>query len=221
MSIFAGVGAGKGWHKYAFALGPDELDALLRQSDCRIIDVSGCVPKDYFETSLDEYVAAYTAYLETPDADPNVSISLTTSRAKVSWETMTVRHKGRHEKLKIARLEEPVVNLEPLQLDWFKGHLTHNVITPTMTHFGMTMSYPKVFFRETDGFTTPILTDSLSDFALFSSLRSAITKMTRTCEITTPGGVRRSRVRISLEARRWYSKHPGLSRLGLKINQAG
>src|SRR4051812_7294822 len=64
MGYFGGLGAGKGWRNFLFVVDPDVLREVLIAIKPVLVITNARVPSEYISTPLDEYIAAYSHYLE-------------------------------------------------------------------------------------------------------------------------------------------------------------
>ena len=217
MSYFGGLGAGKGWHTFLFALTVDELDRVLRSRDLFVVITNARVPADYSCTPLDEFLRAYEDYLaamptevEIPrklagEIHTSLAASLAIFNPKPCPDTA----------YKIMNPTEPVVNLAPVPVSYHNDKLS--TATMSKVSLGIEMTFPKFVSFERDDFETLHPTEPFDNHRLFTDLRSCITGMTGPCVIRSPARRHRTRIRVTPAMREQLKNQAGLASLGLSV----
>ncbi len=218
MGYFGGLGAGKGWLKSLFLVGPEVLRDLLHAGKPVLVKTNGRVPADYEATALKDYIEAYTRYLEamvdSPEAAKRSSMEIYMGlAASVDRFSPKLSPDSRY---KLMNPEEPVVNLSPLMLDYDGKQLRTNVMSDF--YFGLELSFPRVISLDRDKHETLYDTSKFSTFHIFEDVKSRIQKMTTPCRIRSPSREHRTSIRITSEMRELIRRHhPGLKAASLDI----
>lgn len=219
MGYFGGLGAGRGWLKFLFVVDPDVLREVLIATKPVLVITNSRVPADYKSTPLEEYIAAYSRYLEAmvesveavQKAAMGTHMGLAVSIDRFSpTPCPDVRYK-------VMNCDEPVVNLAPLTLyfDARRGQLCTNVVSNL--YFGIELSFPKVFSLDRDKHETLYEAEQLPTHAIFESVKSRIQNLTQPCKIRSPSREHRTPIRITEGMRECMKDHPGLLASGLEL----
>lgn len=219
MAYFSGLGAGKGWLKFQFLVEPAILRDILAATKSVSVITNRRVPRDYRSTPLNEYVEAYSAYLEAMHKPSEMHWSL--SDAVYSGLTISLNHfvpkACPDNRFKLMNPQVPVVNLGPLSLyyDTRRGQLCTNVMSKL--YFGMELSYPNVISLDRDGHEYLYETAELPNHALFQDLKTRIKKVTRPCKVKSSAKEHRTSIRITEGMRELMRDHPGLRAENLSV----
>ena len=219
MGYFGGLGAGKGWLRFLFVVDPDVLREVLIATKAVLVIMNSRVPADYEATPLNEYVAAYSRYLEATlesaeaaqKASGGTYMGLAASLDKFS---PTPCPDARY---KLMSCDEPVVNLSPLTLyfDARRGQLCTNVMSNI--YFGLDLSFPRVFSLGRDKHEILYETEQLATHDIFEGVKSRIQKLTQPCKIRSPSREHRTPIRIAEAMRQRLKAHPGLKAASLEL----
>jgi len=218
MSYFGGLGAGKGWYKFQFAVTPNEMSNVLRSQNLFVVKTTKRVPIDYSNTPLDEYLDSYQQYVdamvntvEVPwqfcsSISHSLVTSLTIFKPKVCPDPA----------YKLMNPVEPVINLGPVPISYSNRKLSTAV--ESKISFGIEMTFPKVVSFDRDGHEALYAADCFEIYKLFTELCSLITKMTKPCVFRSELQQHRTKIRISHEMVIGMKRHAGLISLGLSVN---
>lgn len=219
MSYFGGLGAGKGWHKTHFLLEAQELSELLSQRTLTLVRTNGWVPRDYVETSPDEYVNSYRRYLEQLCANSwlgrtavgDLDISLTTTRE------ILVEDDCNDPGHKLLRPREPVISLSELSIVCTGDRVLVNVMSRDPGYLGLSMSFPKFVSFDAEGHEWLHPTDRFANHTLHEQLRAAVMERTGPLTLHSDQKRQRTQVRVSKRCKAWLNEHAYLRRHGLTV----
>ena len=217
MGYFGGLGAGKGWHKFQFLVCPQILRQVLTHHELWLVINNRRVTTDYQFTSIDDYVDAYTGYLEASmaahtnvrQAASNIYIGMVTSLDTLTEEICP------EPRFKLLTLSEPAINLNPVMLHYDGERLSTHMLSDI--YFGLEMSFPKVVSFADDGHQTLYDTAPGDSFKLFESMKSEFKALTKPCKIRSLSRDHRTAVRIDPAMRNKMANHAGLKSLNLQI----
>ncbi len=219
MGYFGGLGAGKGWLRFLFLVDPEVLRSVLMKIKPVLVITNARVPAEYVETQLNQYIAAYSQYLDAMlvsaevarRASMGIYMGLAASLEQFSPKLCTdVRYK-------LMNPDEPVVNLSPLTLhyDARKGHLGTN--TMSNLYFGVELSFPRVISLDRDKHEILYETREFKTNRIFENLESELQKATNPCKIRSQSREHRTPIRITTELQERMKRHPGLIAAHLDI----
>jgi hypothetical protein len=219
MGYFGGLGAGKGWLKFLFLIDPDLFRDVLIAAKPVLVITNSRVAASYESTPLDEYIAAYTRYLDAMLDSAEAAkvaamatyIGLAASLAQFSHEPCP------DSRYKLMNSDEPVVTLSPLTLyfDARRGHLCTNVMSNI--YFGVELSFPRVISLSRDRHEVLYETQHFPTYGIFEGVKSEIQKLTKPCKIRSPSREHRTPIRITDTMRKRLKSHPGLIASGLEL----
>lgn len=219
MGYFGGLGAGKGWLKFLFIVEPAVLREVLIATSPVLVITNSRVPADYEATPLDEYLAAYSCYLdamlESPEAARMAAMAIYMGlAASLDRFSPTPCPDTRY---KLMNSDEPVVNLRPLTLhfDARSGQLCTNVMSDL--YFGVELSFPRLISLDRDKHEVLYETGPFPTYDIFEEVRSRIQNVTRPCKIRSPSREHRTPIRITDVMRGRLKRHPGLIAAGLEL----
>jgi hypothetical protein len=217
MGYYGGLGAGKGWLCTKFLVAPDELAGILRAHEPGLVITNGRVPASYVCTPLEEYLAAYTAYVDAlcgegpmPRAlEMGIHMSMAASLACIAFASCP------DARYKLASANEPVIDLSPVDLYYAEGVFS----TRRSGHisFAVQMAFPKVVSFSREGHEVLHETSGYPSARLYEELRAAVHAVTSPCRIESPVRVHRTDIRISASVRERVRGAPALARLGLTV----
>ena len=219
MGYFGGLGAGKGWLKFLFVVHADVLREVLIATKPVLVITNSRVPAEYESTPLDEYMAAYSRYLEAmvesveaaQKAAMGTYMGLAASLDRFS---PTPCPDARY---KLMNCDEPIVNLTPLMLyfDGRRGQLCTNVMSKL--YFGVELSFPRFISLDRDKHEVLYETDQFPSYGIFEGVKSRIQKVTKPCKIRSPFRQHRTPIRITEAMNERMERHPGLKAAGLEL----
>jgi hypothetical protein len=219
MSYYGGLGAGKGWLKFLFAVEPEVLREVLIATKSILVITNSRVPTEYESTPLDEYISAHSRYLdamlESTEAAKKAAmatyIGLAASLDRFSPMPCP------DSRYKLMNCDEPVVNLAPLNLyfDPRRGQLCTNVMSNL--YFGIELSFPRVISLARDKHEVLYETREFPTYNIFEGVKSRIQKVTKPCKIRSPSREHRTSIRITERMRGRMKQHPGLIAAGLEL----
>jgi hypothetical protein len=219
MGYFGGLGAGKGWLKFLFVVDPDVLRDVLIATKPVLVITNSRVPAEYEATSLSEYTAAYTRYLEamlesTEAAQKAAMATYIGLAASLDRFSPTPCPDTRY---KLMNCDEPVVNLGPLTLyfDARRGQLCTNVMSNL--YFAVELSFPRVISFDRDNHEVLYDTRRFPTYGIFDGVKSRIQKVTKPCKIRSPSREHRTPIRITEAMHERMKRHPGLIAAGLEL----
>ncbi len=219
MGVFGGLGAGKGWLKYLFVVDPDVLHEVLIETKPILVITNSRVAADYQATPLDEYIAAYSRYLEAmlESAEAAQKAAMATYMGLAASLDRFSPKPCPDSRFKLMNSDEPVVNLGPLMLhyDAHRGQLCTNVMSSL--YFGVELSFPRVFSIDRDKHEILYETGELATYGIFEGVKSRLQKVTKPCKIRSPSREHRTPIRITEAMRERLKRHPGLIAAGLQL----
>jgi hypothetical protein len=217
MPYFGGLGAGKGWYKFQFAVTPNEMSDVLRSQNPFVVNTNTRVPIDYSYTPLDEYLNSYQQYVDAMVNTVEVPWQFCSSISRGLATSLTVFESKAcpDPAYKLMNPVEPVINLGPVPISYFNKKLSSKVVSEIC--FGIEMTFPRVVSFDKDGYEALYPTDSFETYKLFTELCSLITKMTKRCVFRSRLQQHRTKIRISHEMAVYMKKHAGLISLGLFV----
>jgi len=217
MSYSGGLGAGKGWYKFQFAVTPNEMSNVLRSYNLFVVKTTKRVPIDYSYTSLDEYLDSYQQYVDAMVNTVEVPWRFCSSISHSLVTSLTIFEPKvcPDPAYKLMNPIESVINLGPVPISYSNKKLS-TAVTSNIS-FGIEMTFPKVVSFDKDGHETLYATDCFETYKLFTELCSLITKITKPCVFRSERQQHRTKIRISHEMAICMKKHSGLISLGLFV----
>jgi hypothetical protein len=219
MAYFGGLGAGKGWLKFLFLVDPTVLREVLIATKPVLVVTNARVPAEYVATPVDEYIAAYTRYLDamlesTESAQKAAMATYMGLAASLDRFSPMSCPDARY---KLMHTDEPVVTLRPLNLhfDSRRGQLCTNVMSNL--YFGVELSFPRVISLDRDKHEVLYETERFPTHGIFEGVKSGIQKVTKPCKIRSPSREHRTPIRISEGMGERMKRHPGLLAAGLEL----
>jgi hypothetical protein len=219
MGYFGGLGAGKGWLKFLFVVDADVLREVLIATKAVLVITNSRIPADYEETPLDEYIAAFSRYLEATleSAEAAQKAGMATCIGMAASLDRFSPRPCPDSRYKLMNCDEPVVNLTPLTLyfDARRGQLCTNVMSNL--YFGAEMSFPRVFSLDRERHEVLHETRQVPTYGIFEGVKSRIQKVTKPCKIRSPSREHRTQIRITEPMHERMKRHPGLIGAGLEL----
>jgi hypothetical protein len=217
MSYSGGLGAGKGWYKFQFAVTPNEMSSALRSQNLFVVKTTARVPIDYSYTPLDEYLDSYRQFVDAMVNTVEVPWQLCSSISESLVTSLSIfEPKVCHDPAyKLMNPVEPVINLGPVPISYSNKKLSTAV--ESKISFGIEMTFPKVVSFDRDGHEALHATDCFETYKLFTELCSLITKITKPCAFRSELQQHRTKIRISHEMAIYVKKHAGLLSRGLFV----
>ena len=200
----------QGWNIYRFLLSPDELRQIL--SPYHLVIFNAHVPKDYVESTLDEYIAAYSSLYNLLISGEKIirqrDYPLFLHRGATSDLSNCLYgrfHLYEGQQYKSAEFREPVVGISPVALyiridDDKKLHCSTacSYSFYSEDYMGIALEYPKMIqYRFGDDYEALKSTETLNSYQDFIRLRDSIKKITRPLSIKAAGVERRLNIRVS------------------------
>lgn len=199
-----------GWNKFNFLLSPDELKRIFEKYHMVIFGAH--VPMDYIESSLDEYVSAYSRLY-----------NLLLSGEKIVWKRdyNLFLHRGvtsdlsnciyghihmyEGKQYKSANFNEPVVGISPMTLYVHVGEdqklhcsSAYSYAVYAESYLGIQLQFPKMIqYRFGDGYEALKSTRDLKTYQDFQELRTSIRKISHVLTIKAAGMERRTDLWVS------------------------
>jgi len=219
MGYFGGLGAGNGWLKFLFLVDPDLLREVLIATKPVLVITNSRVPTDYKATPLNEYLAAYSRYLEATleSAEAAQKAAMATYMGLAASLDRFSPTPCPDSRYKLMNCDEPVVNLSPLTLhfDARRGQLCTNVMSNL--YFGVELSFPRVISLDRDKHEVLYETRQFPTHGIFEGVKSRIQKATKPCKIQSPSREHRTPIRITESIHERMKRHPGLITAGLEL----
>jgi hypothetical protein len=210
MGYFGGLGEGKGWLKFRFVVDRDVLREVLIATKPILVITNSRVPAEYEATPLDEYIAAYSRYLEAmlESAEAVQKAAMATYMGLAGSLDRFSPLPCPDSRYKLMDCDEPVVNLAPLTLyfDARRGQLWTNVTSNL--YFGVELSFPRVISLERDKDEVLYKTAQFPTYAIFERVKSRIQKVTKPCKIRSSSREHRTPIRITEAMRERMQRHP-------------
>lgn len=185
MSIYGGLGAGRGWHTFKFVLRPESLERVFQNMTYWFVITNTRVPIDYKiarETSFfDDYATLFGRIVSGKDwirkedwgFESAIRISMTNDLETIKFENIKNRKGEISSEYKSVRPTEPIVNIRPFYLHLKNGKLS--IATSNEEGIlGLELSYPKVVSFDSEGHEYLYETNQYSGYELFMELTSRI-----------------------------------------------
>ena len=204
-----------GWNKYNFFLSTNKLEKIL--AEYHLVIFGGHVPFDYIESSLKEYLSAYSRLSD-----------LLFSGKKIDWErdyslflqrgiTSNLAnciygklHLYEEKQYKFADFNEPVVGISPVTL-WLnvgedkKLHCStsYSYAFCSEYYMGVQLQYPKTIQYKVNGGYEPLkATKDLQSYQDFERLKKSIKEVSHILTIkTADGNERRTNIWVDDEVK--------------------
>lgn len=203
----------KGWNQYFFLLSPNELEQILK--DYHMVIFNAQVPIDYTESSLKEYMTAYSSLydlllsgqkiIRERDYPLFLYRGVTTDLSNCTYGNI---HLYEGKQYKTADFHEPVVGIAPTAL-WIhigedkKLHCSTSYAFDSEYYMGIQLQYPKMIqYQIGSGFEELKSTKELKTYQDFERLKKSIKEISHIMTLKTPDGIeRRTNIRISNEVK--------------------
>jgi len=186
LSYVGGFGAGRGWLQTDFLVSAEELRTLLLHYSFKLCVTNSRLSPDYVATALDDYIRDYATYVDhifsgeefirekhyrfpTP-----MYMSLFLDDEEICFENFV--YKG--EEFKRVLLAEPRLYLSPCMISWSGKSLSLRTGNEK-GYFGLSLTYPRVYFSSEDGFCAGIDTEGTAYRKLYNEIVTDLKSFSR------------------------------------------
>lgn len=211
----------QGWQKFDFVLSPDEFKRILEPY--HMVVPNAHVPLDYVESFLDEYMAKYEQLYRFWESGEKFiwqrdyqmidnKGAVTSNLAKCKYGRI---HEYEGKKYKSPDFDEPVVVISPFALYFYQDSHSNWCVSTAYSHtqlaeniIGMQIAYPKnIQFGKRDNWKPLQSTSNLGGYGDYAALKKTIMAMTKPLTIMIHGEERRTRIRVSPQAKEMLQRH--------------
>lgn len=216
MSYFGGLGAGKGWNTFNFIITPKEFELIFRDLNFNFVITNTRVPVAYKKTDkslvFDGYHDFFNAIIigeneydkkEYWSYEYKIRVSITNDLSKIKFEKIIDKKGIISDEFKTVRPTEPVINISPLYLTFFKEKQSLNLAyLNTEGTIGLALTYPKFVSFAADKFNSAIDAHTFGTYNLYTDLVNNIKAISNKAKVQSNAKLYRPNFWISPEAKK-------------------
>lgn len=226
MSYFGGLGAGKGWNTFNFVITPKEFESIFEKQEYSFVITNTRVEIDYKKSDnksiFNSYEDFYNNILTGNNKDrwtfeSKIRISIIDDISKIQFEDIVSKRGIVSSDFKLVSPTEPVINIRPLYLTYFK--IKESVSVAYMNEegtIGLEFTYPKFVSFRKDNFEI-IDAHTFSTYNLFNNLVKNIKAISNKAKLQSSTKLFRPNFWISPEAKKIINQNQYLKSNDLNI----